>query len=810
MHSLRQDLRLGIRSLRKQPASALIASVTLALGIGLCTIAFSLVYGVFLRGLDVPEPGRLTLIYRTNPSAGENQMWVNLHDLYEWRAQQTSFEALAYYSDGTVNLAGPEGPERYEGAFVSANVFDLLRVRPILGTGFRTGDDAAGAPLTVVLGYDAWATRFRSDSAIVGKSVIANGEAATVLGVMAKGFRFPQNQDLWVAQRDNRAVNPDRARSPGYKVFGRLKDGVGQKQAELQMAQISQRLAQAYPESNKGVTTKFFGFVADDTGPELVAVFGAMQVATIFVLLIAIANVANLLMARATLRTREAALRSALGATRLRVVLPFFAETLVLALVGAVVGIGIAWAGVSIFDGATQGVGKPYYMRFALDLPVILFVIGVTFVTALLAGAAPAFYVLKTDVNSTLKDDSRGSSGVLGGGLTRVLVIAEIALSCALLIGAGLMVRSIVKLRTFKYPYTTAGVFTAAVRLFDTEYATPEARRAFFRTLAERLEALPAARSVTLTTNLPSNNDGRDIGLPGEVYSRPQDFPTVSNASVTPGFFRTFGTAVTRGREFNAGDDAASAPVAIVNQAFVDRFFPGREALGQRLAERTAGDTLGPWKTIVGVVPNLHMEGFDRGDTPRPWGYYVPLAQRDVRYARMAILASGPDAMAMTARVRETVRSLNPNLPVFEVDSMEGAIRQASWFFYVFGTLFIAFGAAALFMATVGLYGVLSFSVSRRMREMGIRMALGASARDVIRLVLRQGGKQIGIGLGLGLLAAFGLTRIIGLLMFEVTPQDPQVFTLVVVLIAAVGTLASLIPARRATRTEPTAALRHE
>jgi len=800
---------LGVRSLRKEPASAIIASITLALGIGLCTIAFSLVYGVFLRGLDVPEPDRLTLIYRANPSRNQDQLWVTLHDLHDWRAQQTTFESLAHFSSGTVNLAGPEGPERYEGAFVSANLFETLRVRPILGTTFRPDDDKAGAPLTVVLGYDAWALRFSSDSAIAGKSVIVNGEAATILGVMPKGFRFPQNEDLWVAQRDNRGANPDRSRSPGVKVFGRLKDGITWKQAEIEMTQIAQRLALEYPESNKGVTTRFFTFVADDTGPELVAVFGAMQVATIFVLLIAIANVANLLMARATLRTREAAVRTALGATRLQVVLPFFAETLVLAVVGAVIGIAIAYAGVTMFDGATQGVGKPYYMRFALDLPVMLFVTGVTVVTALLASAAPAIYVLKTDVNATLKDESRGSSGVLGGGLTRVLVTAEIALSCALLIGAGLMVRSIVKLRTFRYPYATENIFTAAVRVFDTEYPTAEARRIFFQNLTERLAALPGAQSVALTSNLPVNNDGRDIAIAGQVYPSAQDYPTLAAASVTPGFFRTFGTAVTRGRDFSASDDGNSAPVAIVNQAFVDRFFPGREALGQRLAERTGRDSLAAWKTIVGIVPNLHMEGFDT-DERRPWGYYVPLAQRDVRQARIAIHASGGDAMALTGSVREAVRALNPNLPIFEVDSMQGAIHQASWFFYVFGTLFIAFGAAALFMATVGLYGVLSFSVSRRTREMGIRMALGAKGRDVIRLVLEQGGKQIAAGLLFGLLAAYGLTRVIGILMFEVTARDPAVFVGVILIIAAVGILASLVPARRATRTQPTVALRHE
>jgi len=810
MRSLWQDLLLSMRALRKEPISALITSVTLALGIGLCTVAFSLVYGVFIRGLDVPEPDRLTLIYRSNPSRDQEFFSVSVHDFYDWQAQQTSFEGLAGFSTGTVNVSGTEGPVRYNGAFVSANTFDLLRVRPVVGASFRPGDDEAGAPLTMVLGYDAWTNRYGSDPGIAGKAVIVNGEAATVLGVMPEGFRFPANQELWVARRDSRAQTPDRGRSAAFLVLGRLRDGVTRDQAELEMSVIAERLAREYPASNEGVTTRFRSFVESDTGPELVAVFGAMQIATAFVLLIAIANVANLLLARATLRTREAAVRSALGAKRLRVVLPFFAETLLLATAGSILGLAIAYTGVTLFDWATQDVGKPYYMVFALDVPVLFFVIGATVFTALIAGAAPAFHILRTDVNATLKDENRGSSGVLGGRLTRILVTAEVALSCALLIGAGLMIKSITKLRTFEYPYRTEHVFTARVGLFEAEFPTSAARRVFFRDLADALRALPGARSVALTTNLPADNSGSDIAIAGEVYARDQDYPVAQTASVSAGFFETFGVRVLRGRDFNAGDDSTSLPVAVVNEAFAERFFPGREVLGQRFAERAGRDSLRPWMTIVGVVPDLRMEGFDP-DTPRPWGYYVPLTQRDLRFVSLAIHVPGvADPLSLTPAVREAVRGLNPHQPIYNVDTMEGVIRQGSWFYYVFGTLFIAFGGAALFMATVGLYGVLSFSVSRRMREMGIRMALGASARDVIRLVMRQGIMQLAIGLSIGLMMAYGLTRVIGILLFQTTPQDPPVFTGVVLVITAVGLLASLVPARRATRAEPAAAIRYE
>jgi predicted permease len=807
MHSLVQDLRLGLRTLKKQPASAVITSVTLALGIGLCTTSFSLVYGVFFRGLNVPEASRLTLIHRTVPSRGIDFMGVNQHDLYDWRAQQTSFDGLATFETGTVNLSGLEGPERYDGAFVSANVFDLLRVRPVLGTGFRSGDDAAGAPLTVVLGYQAWHTRYEADPSVVGSSVTVNGEPATILGVMPNGFMFPQDQELWVVSRDRRAEEPDRARANRFTVFGRLKAGVTRDQAAAEMALIAQRLEAEYPESNEGVTTRFQSFIQRDTGPELVAVFGAMQVATIFVLLIACANVANLLLARATLRTRESAVRSALGASRVRVVLPFFAETLLLSVAGAIVGVGIAHVGITLFDGATQGVGKPYYMRFALDVPVLAFVVGITLLTSLVAGAAPAIRVLRSSVTATLNDEGRGSSGAMGGRMTNVLVTAEIALSCALLIGAGLMIKSIVKLNTFEFPFATENVLTARIGLFEQDYPDRESRDELFRRLVEDLERLPGARSASLSTSIPPSAGTRSIGIEGEMYATPQAHPTAEQISVTPQFFDTYEVPIVRGRTFTDRDGWEDMPVAIVNQPFVDRFFPGEDPLGRRFKEGTS-DTNVTWITIVGVVPDMRLDNFEPETDPA--GFFRPLTQRSANFVTLSVNTTRADALTLIPDVRNIVQALDPNLPIYDVYTAQGFIDGRTWFYRVFGTLFIVFGAAALFMATVGLYGVLSFSVSRRVREMGIRMALGANARDVVRLVVWQGGRRIMVGLALGLVLAYGLTRVIRILMFETTPQDPPVFTIVVVVIAATGLLASFIPANRATRVDPAVALRYE
>ena len=809
MGALLNDLRFGARALLKKPGSAAIATLAFGLGIGLCTMMFSIIYGVYIRGLGVPESNRLTVIQRNNPSENIQRMGVTEHDFYDWREQQRSFEGLAGFSTGTINLSGLDGPDRYNGAFVSANVFDVLRVRPLLGSTFRDGDDAPGAPLTLVLGYQAWATRYDSDPNVIGVIEKVNGEQATVIGVMPEGFMFPQEQELWIPRRDTRNANPTRGSGTQFAVFGRLRDGVTMEQARLDLSLVAQRLAQEYPESNEGVGIVFMSFAAQGIGDEIVPVFAAMQIATIFVLLIACANVANLLLARAALRTKEAAVRSALGASRWRVTAPFFAEAVVLSFVGALLGIAIAAGGVEMFDRATMDVGKPYYMEFALDLPILGFVLAITVMTALVSGAAPVFQIARADVNSILKDEGRGSSSFRAGKLSKVLVIGEIALSCALLVGAGLMTRSITKLRNYDFAFATENIFTARVGLFETDYPTPESRGRFWRDLKQSLEGLPGARSVALTNALPAAGSGsRRFAIEGQTYETDQEYPRAHTADITPDFFETFDVAIARGRDFTLQDDAEAPGVILVNQRFVERFFPGEDPIGRRIKEGTS-ESQQDWKTIVGVVPDLRMEGFDPEGSDRG-GYYAPLAQRDPRFISIAVRLPGGDPLALAAEVRAAVRSVDPDLPIYWVRGMPEMIRQGTWFYNVFGSLFIVFGAAALFMASIGLYGVLAFSVSRRIHEMGIRMALGANAKNVIGLVLREGIVQLGIGLAIGLPMAFGVSNVIGLVLFDVEPRDPVVFGTIVVVITLVGIVASLVPAHRATRVDPMVALRYD
>ncbi len=804
------DLRLGIRALANRPASSAIAIVAFGLGIGLCATMFSIIFGIYFRGIGVPDADRLRLIFRTNPSEDIERMGVDQHDFYDWREQQQSFAGIAGFSTGTINVSGSSGdPERFDGAFVSANLFEILQTPPVLGSGFREGDDSPGAPLTALIGYGVWTSRYESDPAIIGQTIKVNGEQATILGVMPDGFRFPMDEEIWIPRRDVRGENPNRGDGPWFQVVGRLKDGVTTDQAGLDLSLVAQRLEREYPESNQGIGVVFANFVDVAIGDEAIPIFAAMQIATIFVLLIACANVANLLLARAALRTKEAAVRTALGGNKLRVALPLFSEAAALSIGGAVLGIAIAFVGVGLFDRATTGLGKPYYMVFAVDLPILGFVIAVTVLTAFASGILPSVQTARADVNSVLKDESRGSSSFRSSKVSKLLVIGEVALSCALLVGAGLMTKTITKLNNYQFSFETERVFTARVGIFETDYPTPDDRKRFWADLKQRLETMPGIESAALTNMLPASCcSRRRFAIEGETYATDQEHPRVNTASVSADFFRTFDVAVLRGRDFSLADDVDAAGVVLVNQRFAERFFPGQDPLGRRVREGTS-ESAEEWRTIVGIVPNMKMESFDSEETD-PAGYYVPLAQRDLSFVSIALRVRGGPPLAVTPDVRAAVRGIDSDLPLYWVRDMPEVIRQETWVYSVFGTLFIVFGIAALFLASVGLYGVLSFSVSRRIQEMGLRMALGAKAKDVVRLVVREGAVQLGVGLALGLGLALAVTRVVALLMYDVEPHDPTVFGATVVTILLVGILASLVPALRATRVDPMVALRYE
>jgi predicted permease len=570
------------------------------------------------------------------------------------------------------------------------------------------------------------------------------------------------------------------------------------------MQGIAERLAAAYPETNEGIGAVVKPYTLEFIGEEAVALLYTMLVAVLGVLLIACANVANLLLARTALRSREVAVRTTLGAGRLRVVLGVLAEALVLAAAGAVLGLGLAVAGLALFTRALEPTQPPYWLEFGIDLRVGGFVVAATLLATLLSGLLPALQASGARVAEVLKDESRGGSSFRLGRLARALVVAEIALACGLLVATGLMVKSVVHLRTTDYGFPVEGVFTARIGLFESDYPAAEERVRFFERLQADLEGQPGVRAVGLTSALPILGTGRSrFAVAGQAYERDQDLPVARNVTVSPGLFETFEVRPLDGRLFSRFDRRDAQPVAIVNRPFAERHFPGESAVGQRI-RLGALDSAEPWRTVVGVVPDMALGGPEDED---PEGIYLPLAQGEPSFISVAARTEG-DPMALAPAVREAVSGLDPYLPIYFVQTLEQAIRREMWFVDVFGAIFAIFGLAGLVLAVVGLYGVMAFSVQRRTQEVGIRMALGADGRRIFALLVRQGAVQLALGTAAGVGLALALARGIRILLYRVEPWDPAIFAAIVAVILVTGLAATLLPARRAVAVHPAEALR--
>jgi putative ABC transport system permease protein len=804
MDALR-DLRHGARSLRKSPGLVVVAVLALAIGIGLTTTMFSIVYGVLIKGLPFEGADRVVVIQRANPERDIERAGLPIHDVMDFREQQRSFESLAAYYNGTVNVSGTERAERYDGAFVTSNLFRTLNVRPFLGRDFRDGEDGPGAERVAIIGYDMWKSRFGGASDAIGAAIRANGQPYTVIGVMPDGFLFPQNEQIWLPLPLN-PLEIERGEGTWLRVVGRLRPGVSMDQANVELAAISRRLATEHKKTNEGFTAFTVPFVEGDIGPQPRQLLLTMLGAVFLVLLIACANVANLLIDRATHRTKEIGIRTALGASRWSIVKQFLAESLLLSLVGALLAVVIAYVGIGAFNRAIVSAEPPFYIDIGLFPPVLAFAVATALVASLVAGAIPSWQASRTDISEVLKDDSRGSSSLRIGKLSRALVVFEIALSCGLLVAAGLMIKSITKLRTVQYGFTSENILTARLG-FPAGYTDTVAQKRFFESLQQRLSELPGAQAASLTSGLPGVNLGETrFAIEGRAYAKDSDYPETRNINVSPSFSDTFGLSVQQGRGIEAQDRAESQPVVVVNQRFVRQFFEGQSPLGRRIRFGES-DSRNPWMTIVGVVPETHSGD---AEEPRPPIVYASLQQNHSNFVSIAVRASRGDAMTMASGLRDAVASLDPDIPLYWVYSMREALARPQWFYRVFGTMFMIFGAIALFLAGIGLYAVMAFSVSRRTRELGIRMALGAQARDVIQLVMRQGAWQLGIGTVVGLLLAVGVSQLLDILLFETPPRDLTVFGSVVLVLIAAGFTACFIPARRATTVDPLEALRQE
>jgi len=804
MQALLRDVRYAWRSLLRSPGLTIVATLALTLGIGLTTTMFSIVYGALMRGLPYPDGDRIMAIGRSNPAKDIRNQSLPIQDFIDYRKQQQTFTGLAGSTSGTIYVSGDEKAERFTGAWITANMFDVVGVRPLLGRTFRAGEDTPAGEKVAILSYTMWQQRYGGDKNIIGHQLRVNGAPHTVVGVMPENFAFPDNDQIWVPLQTDPLASP-RGQGQFVSVVGKLKPGVSLDQANVDLATISKRLAAEYKESNEGFTATVRSFVDQYIGKEPRQLLYTMLGAVFFVLLIACANVANLLLDRAAHRTKEVGIRTALGASRSHVVRQFLAEALVLSLVAALLGVGLAYFGIAMFNRALTVTQVPFFIDIRLHPQVLLFTIAVAVLTTLVSGAIPALQSSRADINEVLKDESRGASSFRIGRISRGLVMFEIALSCGLLVAAGLTIKSVTKLGNMNPGFTTKNVFTARVG-FPAAYTDTVAQARFFDQAVQRVAALPGVQSAAIAVGLPGAQQGfggTRFSLEGATYAKDQDRPNTRLTSVSPGFFSTLNIPIVAGRGFTDADREGSLPVAVVTRSFVAKHFKDRDPIGRRV--RFGNDqSKQPWLTVVGIAGDVFT-----GDQQEPFSpvLFQPLAQARSGFAYItARTVNAP--MSLTAGVRTAVASLNPDIPLYWVQTLDTAIAQQLWFVRVFGTMFVIFGGIALFLASVGLYAVMSFSVSRRIREVGIRMALGAQARDVVAMIFRQGIVQLAIGMALGLALAFGIARLLGVILFQVQPRDPVIFSGVAAVLVAVGMLACLVPARRATLVDPLVALR--
>jgi putative ABC transport system permease protein len=803
LDTLLQDLRFAVRTLLKSPGFTTIAVLCLALGIGANTTIFSVVNAVLLRPFPYADPDRIVALHQTQVKNDIDRAGLSWPDYLDVREQSTAYSQLAAYTQRSLVFSGREEPERLLGGAISADLFPLLGVKPVLGRTFRAEEDQPGGPSVVLISHELWRRRFDGDPNILNKTVLVNAVSHTIIGVMPPRFKFPEQQLAWVPltpwMRD--AVRSDRDLS----VLARLKPGATVEQARAEITTIAKRLAEQYPDANRGWGANVLPLREEFTPDTMRLIILTMMGAVVFVLLIACANVANLLLARATARQREVAVRVAFGAGRGRVVRQLLTESVVISLLGAALGIVFAVWGIRLIEASFPAEDMPpYWIEFTIDGSVLLFTVGIAVLTGLLFGLAPALQALKVDLHETLKEGGRGAGGSLRRNRLRAgLVVAEVALSLVLLVGASLFVRSFLELQSAKAGFDTADILTLRIYLPNDLYPEDADKTRRIEDVLRRIEELPGVEAAAASNNIPlsGGGGGGQILLEGRAIA-PGEEPGIFYAGVTPHFFKALGVPLLAGRGFTDREGVERSGLAVVNQTFAEKFWPEEEAIGRRFRFKDDPE----WLTIIGVVPTFKNDDIDDDDQPSA---YLPHPYMATPNTGITI-RTRYDPLQTAAAARREVRASDANLPVFEVYTMEQVRERGYWEHRLFGGMFSTFGGIALFLAAIGVYGVLSYAVSQRLREIGIRIALGARNGDVVRLVLRQGLSLALAGIGLGLLGAFGVTRVISSILYNVSATDPLSFGGISLLLAGVAALASYLPARRALEADPLEALRNE
>jgi predicted permease len=817
MEMLLQDLRYGLRTLWRNPGFTAVAVIVLALGIGVNSVIFSVVNGVLLKPLNIKDPERLVFLSENRTQVKDSNSTVAPSNFNAWRERSHLFEGMAAFAGQNLNLTGSGLPEQLSGATISTNFFSLLPAKPALGRDFQTGEDKPDSSLVVILGYNLWQRRFNSDPGVIGREITLNGNAYKIIGVMPRGFDFPANAELWTPM----VITDEGVGGMGGRilnVMARLKPDATIAQVTAEMNSIAEGLAAENPGFNAGwgvAIVPVHEAVVRNVRRTLLVLWGAVG----FVLLIACANVANLLLTRASVRRREIAIRVAMGASRSRIIRQLLTESVLLALIGGALGLLLALWGID----ALVALGPnsiPRVDEIGIDRWVLGYTLIISLLTGLLFGLVPALQVSKPNLNELLKEGVRSSPASFGRNPVRsLLVVAEVALSLVLLISAGLMIRSFVRLQNVNPGFDPKNVVTMQVNLPEARYGDDPKVANFYRQVFERIKALPGVVHVGATHALPwsGNSSMRYFYAEGQPLPPPgrEDDYNLNYRVVSPGYFDAMGIPILKGRDFSDDDSVQSDAVAVVNQMLAARLWPNDDPLGKRIRQYRTGRE-DAWFRVVGVVGNVRH--YWLGDVTQPEIYFsytqTPLLksttiERHRRFMQIVVRTSS-DPLSIVAGVRREVAGIDSELPLYNIKTMEERLG-----FSLVGprfntTLMGIFAVVALILAAVGLYGVMSYAVVQRTHEIGIRMALGASQRDVLTFILRQGMTLVGVGVGAGLVAASLLTYMISTLLYEVSPTDPATFTGVSLLLIVVAFFACYIPARRATRVEPLVALRYE
>jgi putative ABC transport system permease protein len=832
LDSFRQDVRVGLRVLFKDKAFCFLAVLVLGLGICGVTTQFAVVNAIALRGFSFPHPEQLMSVGLIDPQATlqNNNFGIgnipSAQDYEDLRAAQQSFTQMAAYLSGsTVNVSYKNNPQRYAGCYVTEDFFKIAGVAPILGRDFTAADDKPGAEKVAILSHEVWQRDFGGDPKIVGQNVRINGRAATIIGVMPPNFKFPVTEQLWLPYYNEYPLKPRGTlrlgpSNPVVAVMGRLKAGVSIDQANAEFAGLARRMATENPKTNgQLVSANVQPLLNAITGPQLRETVYAMLGAVIVVLLIACVNVMNMQFGRMALRAKELAIRGALGATRWRLVRQMLTESLVVASFGTVAGLLMAgWAlGLIIRAMNALPFPLPYWVVFKIDVPVLAFTIGATGLATLASGLIPALVSSRGNTADMMKEGGRGNTSRVVNVITSVLVVGQIALTAALLIAATLQIKSIRNQTTLDYGYDEKGIYSARMALMEGDYPSQEARRQFFVKAVRTLRANPAFADVAMTDRFRMTFANlNQYEVDGQDYVTDRDRPQGNSEAVSDGYFTTLGLRILAGRDFTIDDNDAKQPVAIVNASFAKKYFGHASPLGHRVRIFNPGEPL-PWRTIVGVVPDTLMQGpFDQQTDSS--GFYVPLlgATPTAQFCTIIVRPHpGQRAETLGPALSHAVAQLDPNLPVYFAGTPARLHDEILGSNRIMASLFTTFGIVAFVLSAVGLYGVMSFSVNQRTQEFGIRMALGADAKRIFRMVMQQGAWQLIIGLVLGTGAAALLLGVVAAavlqnIFFKVNALDPFIYLAVAGLLTVVAAVSCFVPARRATRVDPIVALRYE